>query len=133
MTLDQLETVGLLDENFFMYYEDADLCLRARKADWKVCYTPAASAHHFVRKKETKASSKLLTEARFSQYYFVKKHYGQPWTVLIVFRYFLQMVFLFTFGGAKSLLRRQTLLEWLRDSSWHWALLKKILSPSSET
>ena len=29
-----LEEVGLLDEGFFMYFEDSDLCFRARKAGW---------------------------------------------------------------------------------------------------
>jgi N-acetylglucosaminyl-diphospho-decaprenol L-rhamnosyltransferase len=31
-----LSEVGLFDDSFFMYYEDADLCLRAARAGWRV-------------------------------------------------------------------------------------------------
>lgn len=33
---DCLRAVGLLDEDFFAYFEDSDFCLRARRAGWKV-------------------------------------------------------------------------------------------------
>src|SRR5438477_9611714 len=33
-----LEDLGGLDEDFFLYYEDVDLCLRARARGWSVAY-----------------------------------------------------------------------------------------------
>jgi len=41
-----LEDVGLLDDDFFMYYEDTDLSLRARWRGWKVLYAPEAIVRH---------------------------------------------------------------------------------------
>ncbi len=41
-----VEEIGLFDERFFMYYEDADLCLRARKAGWQVVYVPEIRIKH---------------------------------------------------------------------------------------
>jgi len=41
-----IEQIGALDENFFLYYEDADLCLRIRKAGWKILYVPKAVVTH---------------------------------------------------------------------------------------
>lgn len=41
-----LEDVGLLDEYFFMYYEDTDLAWRARLKGWKIMYTPHAVMRH---------------------------------------------------------------------------------------
>jgi N-acetylglucosaminyl-diphospho-decaprenol L-rhamnosyltransferase len=41
-----LEDVGPLDERFFMYFEDADLCRRARQRGWRVRYEPALEAAH---------------------------------------------------------------------------------------
>lgn len=41
-----LEDVGLLDEYFFMYYEDTDLAWRARLKGWKIMYTPYAVLRH---------------------------------------------------------------------------------------
>lgn len=41
-----LEDVGLLDEDFYMYYEDMDLSWRARRRGWKVLYVPGAVVRH---------------------------------------------------------------------------------------
>ena len=38
--------IGLFDEDFFAYYEDADISFRAQLAGWKVAYTPDAVAYH---------------------------------------------------------------------------------------
>ena len=40
------DLVGLLDEDFFIYYEDTDLSWRARLAGWKVFYSPEALVRH---------------------------------------------------------------------------------------
>lgn len=45
-----IESVGLLDPRFFMYYEDADYCLRAKRAGYKVVYVPTALVWHQVAK-----------------------------------------------------------------------------------
>ena len=41
--------VGLLDENFFLYYEDADFCLRARKKGFGSLVVPHSRAYHFEK------------------------------------------------------------------------------------
>lgn len=40
--------VGPLPECYFMYFEDAEYCLRARAAGWQVVYAPRAVVHHAV-------------------------------------------------------------------------------------
>lgn len=47
--------IGLFDEDFFAYYEDADISFRAQLAGWKVVYTPEAIAYH----KQGATSSKI--------------------------------------------------------------------------
>lgn len=42
-----IEQIGYLDEMFFAYQEDADICFRARQAGWKVYYLPQAQIIHF--------------------------------------------------------------------------------------
>lgn len=43
---DVLETVGLLDEGYFLYFEETDLCLRAARAGWQCWHVPASRVVH---------------------------------------------------------------------------------------
>lgn len=38
--------VGMLDEDFFMYGEEAEWCWRIRKGGWRICYYPQARIIH---------------------------------------------------------------------------------------
>lgn len=42
-----VEKIGLLDERYFLYLEDADFCQRAKKAGFKVVYSPRGKLWHF--------------------------------------------------------------------------------------
>ena len=53
-----LQDIGPLDERFFMYFEDADLCRRARAAGWLVYYLPQVEIVH-----QTGASSRSRPKA----------------------------------------------------------------------
>lgn len=44
--LSALAQIGLFDEGFFLFYEDTDLCVRARAAGYRVVYEPRATAVH---------------------------------------------------------------------------------------
>ncbi len=50
-----IERVGLLDERFFMYSEELDLCRRLRAAGWRVRYLPAAEVVHYEAKSSEQA------------------------------------------------------------------------------
>ena len=39
---------GLLEESFFLYYEDAELCLRASRNGYRICYVPQSVIRHKV-------------------------------------------------------------------------------------
>lgn len=41
-----LEQIGLLDEGYFTYFEDVDLCQRAHAAGWDVWYVPQSRVVH---------------------------------------------------------------------------------------
>lgn len=76
-----IEQVGLLDEEFFMYFEDIDYCRRARAKGWAVLYWPEARVVHLLGGSSgvtnssyfRKRAPKYYYEAR--TYYF-KKYYG---------------------------------------------------------
>ena len=45
---EMLKEVGLFDEKFFAYYEDADMNFRAQLAGWKTKYAKSAVVHHEI-------------------------------------------------------------------------------------
>lgn len=40
------ENIGFFDEKYFLYYEDADLCIRAKKAGYKIYFVPGSVIWH---------------------------------------------------------------------------------------
>jgi len=48
LTRPALEDVGLLDEGFFLYWEDTELCLRLRKKGWRIAAAPDSRVLHKV-------------------------------------------------------------------------------------
>ncbi len=42
------DRVGLLDEGYFMYYEEVDFCLQAKRAGWRCWYVPMSRVVHLV-------------------------------------------------------------------------------------
>lgn len=45
-----IDTVGLMDENYFLEIEDSDWCMRMKRKGWKVKYIPYASFTHLIGK-----------------------------------------------------------------------------------
>jgi len=71
-----IKTVGLLDEDFFMYSEETDWCFRMARSGWKVCYLPGAEVIHFGGGSSRRASEKMLIQLYRSKLRFFGKHYG---------------------------------------------------------
>ncbi|SNX74267.1 hypothetical protein SAMN05878503_1217 [Cereibacter ovatus] len=42
-----VDELGPMDEGYFLYYEDTEYCLRARRAGWGIVHVPDARAVHF--------------------------------------------------------------------------------------
>jgi GT2 family glycosyltransferase len=71
-----LEKAGGWDGvNFFMYYEDVDLCYRARQAGYKILYAPQSELFHYHNKTPA-APGQRRAWMRQSQRAFMRKHYG---------------------------------------------------------
>jgi GT2 family glycosyltransferase len=72
-----LDQAGLLDERFFMYAEDLDLCYRI-KVDhgWKVYYNPAVVVTHYKSQSTRKRWVPMTIEFYRAMWRFHKKHYA---------------------------------------------------------
>lgn len=51
----------VMDERFFLYFEDVDLCLRLRRAGWRVVYNPDSVMVHAHRRA---SASRLVSRAK---------------------------------------------------------------------
>lgn len=83
-----LETVGLFDERFFLYYEDSDLCRRARLAGWRILVVPTAKVWHSVARSSGGSDSpdERYWMARSSVTFFRKHARGAQWLAIAPWR-----------------------------------------------
>lgn len=78
-----IDKAGMLDERFFMYYEEVDWCLRIKKAGCKVWYLPEAQTVHHVSQSADQTGIKKNIFAYRSQYRYFLKHHGALQAVLL--------------------------------------------------
>jgi len=72
-----VEEIGLLDERFFMYGEELDWCLRAKRAGWTVMYYPGARIVHYKGESTKYNSRKAALEFYRAMYLFHRKHFAK--------------------------------------------------------
>ena len=76
------EDIGLLDEDFFMYFEDVDFCKRAREAGWQIIHNPKAQVVH-LRGGSSPVKSQAAKKKRLPRYFYESrtryyfKHFGR--------------------------------------------------------
>lgn len=111
--LEELEEVGPLDEKIFMYGEDIDLCLRARKAGWQIWSVADSQVihHRFQSGGEENA---LLGEITGLKYIFAKH---KPAWELPILRFILKL----------GLLLRASLFATIWRDTSRYAIYKKAL------
>ncbi len=78
-----VEEIGLLDERFFMYGEELDWCLRAKRAGWSVVYCPDAQIVHYKGESTKYNSRKATIEFYRAMYLFHKKHFARNYSPLM--------------------------------------------------
>jgi len=74
------DDVGLMDEGYFMYYEEVDFCLRANRAGWPCWYVPDSRVVHLVGQASGVTDTRAVPKRRPAYWfesrrrYFVKNH-----------------------------------------------------------
>ncbi len=77
-----LDAVGLLDEDFFLFGEDADLCLRLRQAGWQVHFTGSAVVVHQGGASTRQVRDAAALCALASRQRFFRKHRGRFYAIM---------------------------------------------------
>lgn len=70
-----LEEICGLDERFFIYSEETDLCYRIRKTGRQVYFIPQAQIIHWSGKSTSQDPIEMFQQDHKSRYLFMKKHY----------------------------------------------------------
>jgi GT2 family glycosyltransferase len=67
------EKIGLLDEGYFMYFDETDFCLRAARAGWPTWYVPSSKIIHLVGQSSGVTGAKRMLKRR-PRYWFESRH-----------------------------------------------------------
>ncbi len=83
-----IESVGLLDEDYFMYGEDLDWSYRIKQAGWKVMYYPYVKIIHLKKQSGRAKDDGEIKEETDKYFYetmktFYQKHYARKYPAII--------------------------------------------------
>ncbi len=123
--------IGGFDENFFLYFEEFDLCKRVREKGYKIFIDPRSKLIH-----KWGTSTKLLKNRdeifRKSRYYYFKKHFGFLKATIIEFflninkiTLFLSFIFLSAFFI--RLYKIDSLVPFIGDQGWFFISAKNAI------
>jgi GT2 family glycosyltransferase len=104
---ESFETVGLLDEAFFIYAEDVDWCKRCSKSGWRTSFFPEGQAIHTRGGSSANDPLRFAIEQQRAVLHYWKKHHNG-----------------FGYRGIRFVLFCHHLIRYLFASTSHW------LSPS---
>jgi GT2 family glycosyltransferase len=111
-----LEKIGGFDPDFFLYCEDTDLGLRARRAGWRCLYVPSAVVYHHYSGTAGRASAAKAFYVERNRLYIVIKNFPL-WTwpavpLFAAFRYGMHVWGLLAGRGLAAEFRERNEKSW---------------------
>lgn len=83
---EMFDTVGLLDESFFMYGEDLDWCFRMWEKGWKIYYVPTTQIIHYKGESTSRSGFDDIRAFYEAMEIFVEKHFKWQYSLgLVIF------------------------------------------------
>lgn len=79
-----LKDTGGLDENYFMYVEDIDICYRMWQENWKVYYYPHCKIMHHIGGSSGNQQVRASIRMQKSVFYFFCKNYKRSWKIILI-------------------------------------------------
>lgn len=72
-----LNNVGVLDDTYFMYTEEVDLCYRLQKQGWRLYWIPQSQVIHYGGQSTKQVATKMFLCLYESKLMFMRKHHGR--------------------------------------------------------
>jgi len=86
---DVLDQVGMLDEGYFIYSEEVDLCYRIQRAGWSLYWVPQAEVVHFGGQSTQQVPTEMFLNLYHSKIKYFRKHYG--WSAVQIYKLILRL------------------------------------------
>jgi GT2 family glycosyltransferase len=67
---------GFMDERFFLFCDEPDLCLRIKRAGWRIFHSPAMTIVHHAGKAGVKP--RLAAQEALARRIYAEKHFARP-------------------------------------------------------
>jgi hypothetical protein len=71
-----LDQIGFLDEDYFIYSEEVDLCSRLKKSGWELYWVPAAQIVHYGGQSTQQVAQEMFFRLYESKLKYFRKHRG---------------------------------------------------------
>ena len=120
LNMKNLKKINFFDDNFFLYFEEIDLCRRLKKNNSKIFIDPTIEVNHLGGTSHNSEIEKPMELSRnwhwmWSTFYFHKKHYGYLSAIIKIFpklfsSFFKFIIFFITFQKSKSEIYKHRLL-----------------------
>ena len=78
-----LAALGGFDPQFFMYFEETDLCRRIKQAGWRIAYDPASIVIHAEGRSSGQVSARRHILFNRSKVRYARKWHGTFWAALL--------------------------------------------------
>jgi GT2 family glycosyltransferase len=84
---DALDQVGLIDEEYFMYTEEVDLCYRLQEGGWSLHWVPQSKVIHYGGQSTKQIATEMFLCLYESKLIFMRKYYG--WLAVWIYKLIL--------------------------------------------
>ncbi len=103
LNMKNFQKIGFFDSNFFLYFEEIDLCKRLQSSNIKIYIDPSIKVHHLGGASHDLKFNKSMELSRnwhwmWSTFYFHKKHYGYISALSRILPKFFSSFFKFIFN-----------------------------------
>jgi GT2 family glycosyltransferase len=86
-----MDSIGYLDERYFLYFEEVDYCLSAKKSGWNVVFYPYTEVVHLGGKSAENSDSKFSSNGKQilkirleSEWKYYIKFYGWCYAIIVM-------------------------------------------------
>ncbi len=119
------ERIGGFDENFFLYFEETDLCKRVSELGLKLIMYPPSKVYHAWGKSTEKSSKNISHIFKKSRFYYFKKHFGllQAFfaeAILRINKYNAGLAIIIAIGACLRIYNIKNLMIFIGDQGWFY-------------